>query len=301
MLAAAAFAANVGGLEVVLPVPLGVLVALHGLPAGLGAAAAFLAAWGFLTKTPAVVLASAGALLSGLVYGVGLRRAVPPGRIILLGAAAVAGGEVPWQLPVLAEAWNRWRAGMAEGAAATLDFYRNSGLLATVAGHGVDPEEFRVFLDKLATHFGRLFPAVVGWELLAAAALAYFLCRWLAGRRLALAALPPFWRWQIPWPFAWGFIGGLAAFLCGDWRGNDVLLTVGENVLVGYVPLLLVSGLAVAGYLYRYLALPPFVKAAGVLAALLYWPLGAAVVLLLGLFDPLLNFRRIEIHGGENR
>lgn len=300
MLAVAAVTSAAGGLGLFLPVPLSVLVALRGLPAGLGAAAIFAVLWSELVGARAGLLGSAGALAVGLVYGVGLRRQRPPGRTILIGAAAAAAG-ILWHLPALADAWRLWRDGLAEGVEATVEFYRNSGLLAATAGQEVSLEKLEGALENLALHLGRVFPAMVAWELLGGAALVYLLSRWLVGRRMPVPDLPSFLRWQLPWPFAWGVIAGLAAFLFGDWRGNTLLVILGENILVGYLPVLLVSGLAVAGYLYRYLALPPFIKATGLLAMLLYLPLGALVVVLLGLFDPLLNFRRLEIDGGENR
>lgn len=303
MFALASLAGGTGALAFSLPVPLSVLVAWQGLPAGLAAGGLFLAAWAWLAERGLGLAGAAVALGVGLLYGVSLRGRQAPGKTILAGAGMMLAG-LFLRLPALGELWRAYRAGLGAQIEATMQFYHQSGLLEAMAQQGIGGERLRSSLESLVTFLGRLFPALIVWEVLLGAAAVYFLSRWLAGRRITVPALPPFLHWQVPWPFAWGVIAGLASFLLGDWRANELLVTVGQNILVGHLPLLWLGGLAVLGYLYRHLALPPPVKAAAVFALFFYPPLGLLVLALAGLFDPLLNLRRLAAGadgGGENR
>lgn len=300
MLVISAFSGPIGKI-LGLAVPLGILAGLWGLGAGAAAGTVFLAAWAGLFQ-PAYPewLAVLGPVALGLVCGECLYRRKPAGWAIVLGAGVLALSLAGW-VPALAEQWREWREGVMAGVRATLDLYEASGLLETGAQPGLGAEELRRAAEGLAQHLSRLFPAAVAWQLLAVAAAVHFLVRWAVGRWKAVPALPSFTRWQVPWPLTWGVIIGLAALLVGDWQNSELAAILGINIVVGYLPLALANGLAVLVCLYRYLVLPPVIKAMGILPLVLYPPLGILVMGALGLFDPLVNFRRLIGQGGERR
>jgi hypothetical protein len=266
---------------------------------GVGAVGAAVLAYSEGVKAALADLA--GPVLAGLWCGLGLRgqkRAAP--TILATSAGLGTGLLVQW--PRLGPAWVRWQQDWQAGVEATLEFYRESGLLAAMTAQGVGAEQFRHNLETLALVVGRLYPTVLVWEVAAVAAAVYFLSRWAVKRWKPVAPLPAFSHWQLPWPWVCGLIAGLAAYLVGDWRGIQGAVTLGLNLVAVYLPFLALHGLAVMIYLYRHMALPAWIKAAGLLPLVLYLPLGVAVLVSLGLFDPWLNFRRLAPQeGGGNR
>jgi hypothetical protein len=276
---------------------------MHGLPAGLVAGGLFLVVWCWLAGLGPGFTGTVAVLAVGLVYGIALLRQKPPGRTIFWAAVVMAAGLL-WRLPDLAKVWGLWQQGLAGGIEATMDLYHQFGLVETMARQGVGPEQLRDSMTKMAEHLGRLFPSLVVWEVVAAVVIAYLLSRWLVSRWRPVPALGAFSTWQLPWPFAWGVITGLAALLWGDWQGTALAVTVGENILASYLPLLLVTGLEVVCYLWRHLPLPVLVKGLVLVSLFFYLPVGGLMLVLLGLFDPLLNFRRLapeSNRGGEDR
>lgn len=301
MLALAKIGAGSGTLGFILPVPLTVLVATQGVPAGLLVIGLFLVSWvaiagigmGFVSLVPILAV--------GLIYGFGLRDRRPPGLTILVGVLGMSTGLL-LELPGLKEIWAAWRSSLHMNVDSTMEMYRRSGLLENLSAQGIGLEQLRTSTERLAEHLARLFPAFVLWDVAITAIAAYFLGRWLVSRWHPVPSPSAFRNWQLPWPLVWVVITGLAVWLWGDYRGNTLMLLIGENLLVGFTPLLLITGLAVIGYLGSHWNVPMFFKSAVVIFVILFsLPLGLAVVLFIGLFDPLLDFRRFARHGGGDK
>ncbi|MGB9919837.1 MAG: DUF2232 domain-containing protein [Moorellales bacterium] len=300
-LVAALFLPGVAGMPVALAVPLSLAVGLGGWPLAVGIGTVGAAVLAYSDGVLSALAGLVGPILAGLGCGLGLRRQKRAGLTVLATTVGLAAGLL-LQWPRLGSAWVHWQQDWRAGVEVTLEFYRQSGLLAAMAAQGVGAEQFRQNLEVLALLVGRLYPTVLVWEIAAAATAVYFFSRWAIKRWRPVAAVPPFSHWQLPWPWVWGLIGGLAIYLLGDWRGIQGAVTLGLNLVVAYLPMLALYGLAVLIYLYRHIALPAWVKAVGFFPLVLYLPLGLAVLVCVGLFDPWLNFRRLAPQeGGGNR
>lgn len=155
------------------------------------------------------------------------------------------------------------------------------------------------YLQRWIAAFKRLLPAFLILETVAMVTVNFIATYFLARRwKITISVLPPFSEWQMPWYYVWGVILGLAAWLGGDFAGLPWLVAVGQNVLVVYLPFLLVFGTAVVAFYYQRSSLPSWLKAGLVILALFYIHVAVLLVVALGVFDPLLNYRKLARSGG---
>lgn len=272
----------------------------YGLPAGITgvvALVAVLAAWGlhpYLAPYWGVRVGVAG-VVYGYAFGSGLAagHAVALGLGIVLLAVLVA-------LPFFTRLWATWWAAVLASVEPAWEMYRQSGLLDTLAELGGTAESFRQALERTAGLIATLVPSFTVLELAFWAIAGYLLAHWLARRRGAEAKpgpapIPAFSKWRVPWYLSWIIIGGLGMALLGDYGGLEQLVNWGANIVFLYLVLAAVIGLAVGASYYLYLPWPPVLKNILLLPAVLYPPftfLALLVVTVLGLFDPLIDFRR---------
>ena len=121
----------------------------------------------------------------------------------------------------------------------------------------------------------------------------YVLClralmrRWSA--QLGGLSPEPF-RWELPEPLVWAFIGAGILYLTGwSW-----LQAVGLNVLIVLLGLYFLQGLNIAAFLFQRFHLPKFLAALSVVL-LLFQPFLTLVVAALGLFDVWFAFRSLSL------
>lgn len=145
---------------------------------------------------------------------------------------------------------------------------------------------------RLRTFLLMAFPGMffVG-SLLTAAGYVLFLRalmrRWSA--QLGGLSLEPF-RWELPEPLVWAFIGAGILYLTGlPW-----LQAVGLNVLIVLIGLYFLQGLCIAAFLFQRFHLPRFLGALSVML-LLFQPFLTLVVAGVGLFDVWFAFRRLSL------
>ena len=103
--------------------------------------------------------------------------------------------------------------------------------------------------------------------------------------------MPAFCAWHFHPYSVWFVIVGLIASTLGVRLGNDTVSLVAGNLLYTIYPLVLVSGASVAWWFFKFWRVPSLYK--GLTAALFLLSGGFTifVLLLVGLFDPLLDFR----------
>ena len=145
---------------------------------------------------------------------------------------------------------------------------------------------------KLRTFLFMAFPGMFfAGSLLTAAGYVLFLRalmrRWSA--QFGGVSLEPF-RWELPEPLVWAFIGAGILYLTGlPW-----LQTVGLNVLIVLIGLYFLQGLSIAAFLFQRFHLPRFLGTLSVLL-LLFQPFLTLVVAGVGLFDVWFAFRRLSL------
>lgn len=106
--------------------------------------------------------------------------------------------------------------------------------------------------------------------------------------------LPPFSQWRMDWRMVWGIIIGLFLNLLGAKLDNQILSSIGQNLLVMYYILLFVFGVSLIIWLIKHSKIDSTFKIiiAVLLVVLLINNTGFFIIILLGLFDPILDIRK---------
>ncbi len=230
----------------------------------------------------------------GLLYGYGFKNKWSPGKIIILGGLVVvmatlaAFGLTMVILGVDAVGWHQELLAQADAA---IEMYRNLGLIDSA----VSEEEMREVMDSFIQFITLVIPGILVTGSLMTALLNFLVVRVIL-RRLGeeVEPIPPFRQWQLPWYFIWGIIAGLALLLVGDYYGNQLWKTIGINILYIYFPILLLTGLTVLAHFNHHLNIPRWIKIVLVIVLLLNFPFAMILIASIGLFDPLLNYRRLN-------
>lgn len=250
----------------------------------------------------AVLFLGGGGLPMALYWGARM-AATGAAYGYFLAAGAAVGTAVAWgvglgflgvvlALPQVVRLWAALRQEVAASLEPTWQFYQESGLLKSLGEQGVNVDSLRHTLETTIHFVTNVVPALTLLEVALTAVLACFLARVVLLRlRVGVRLLPPFTYWRVPWYLAWGVIAGLALMLAGDFYGVGWPLVWGQNIMLLYLPLLLVIGTAVAVTFYLYLPVPLFLKNIVLLVALLNLPFLVLILAILGAFDPLVDFR----------
>lgn len=104
---------------------------------------------------------------------------------------------------------------------------------------------------------------------------------------------PGFSRISYPWYSIWGLIAGLGFILAGDQFSLRILVITGLNILFVLFYAFLLLGTSVALFFWKAIKMPFIFRFLIVLLAFFYLPIAATVLLLLGITDPLINYRRL--------
>ena len=276
--------------------PLAVFVIFLLLPAPLLIAWVYLAAdqnWAYSSATLAVLLAFAvgGGAIAAFAFvcalgGLGLGAAVSGRAKPLLAGVMVTAAMISGTMLVLA----------ALKLALGVDILDPLRQAVTEMGRGWTGPLFtsgdQAPPARLADQFIYLFPASLVLFYSGAALGIYVLARWTLGRRYEVAPLQPFAEWRLPRWVPWLFLPGILLWLMGmrpDLRGAT---RVGDNLMQVLNMLFEVQGLAVVFWWLRkrmgrlmsgiITAIPGFVP-----------PL-AMVLMFLGIWDALFDFRKLE-------
>lgn len=232
----------------------------------------------------------------GLLYGYLFKREVPPGPMVIAGSLmALFSLLFSFLLSSQILGWSflDLLKDLQHLPDHILDFYRRSGLLERFLQQGNTLEDLRRSLEVTVTYIKLLLPGMLVMVSLFLALINYLIAEAIL-RRLNLRnrALPSFRYWQLPWYAIWGFIGGLALWLAGDYWQLTTLRIAGINILYLYVPLLVGNGLAVVAFWAHRFPWSGALKFVVFLFLLLNLPLGLLVLMGLGLMDTLLGWRR---------
>lgn len=232
--------------------------------------------------------------LVGLLYGYGFREKWPSGKIILLGGLVVVVSTLlvlALTMLLLGVDLSGWQQEMWEQIDYTVQVYANLGLLD---GGLMSEEELRAYMEGLLQLIAMMIPGILIAGSLLTAAVNFLLLR-LVLKRLGekITPLPPFRQWQLPWYMVWGVIAALALLLAGDYYQQPHMRTIGMNILYIYFPVLLIAGLTVLAHFNYHLKVPKWLKIIVAVVMVFNLPLTAILITTVGLFDPLLNYRRI--------
>lgn len=175
-----------------------------------------------------------------------------------------------------------------------LQFYQRSGILELYAAQGITEQDLREATMQMFLLFKRLFPGILAFGAAASASVSYLITHLIARRLLIpIRSIPPFREWQMPWYLTWGVVLGFAALLGGDFFNISWLKASGQNLLLFYAPFLTVFGLSVISYFYAKSQIPRGIKIGLIILSCLYLSITLTLVMVLGLFDPLFNYRKL--------
>ncbi|HEX3031549.1 MAG TPA: DUF2232 domain-containing protein [Bacillota bacterium] len=175
--------------------------------------------------------------------------------------------------------------------------YKKAGVLDQVFP-GLSETEIRTTVLQSLRVFFQLLP---GFSVAVSTLLAltnYRLShRYISRGGIALAPVLPFAQWRFPWYIIWTAILGLLGVLLGT--PDSIILLSGENLLLvsGFFSLILGFSVTV-NYLGR-ATLPGLLKWVLIVFLILNGIFSLGFILVLGLFDPIINFRRLGVKKAE--
>lgn len=243
-------------------------------------------------------------ILPGIAMGWMLSRSGTLGKVLTVGLmAGTAGFFINW-------GWQAWYTSLPLGIhyleQALADYFdymveviQISGMEEFYADQGFSLQVMKDALAGYLSSLAGLRPAI------------YLLTDWfriLVGLLLARIALgsrgylafPRFSSQRMAWQLDWVIILGLSMWLAGDNWSIEWLQAAGRNLLALMMPIVFYFGMCLTVYLFKRFRKRRLLIAALVMAGL-FLPLQfTMVVLILGLFDPLIDYRHLTEERGSS-
>ena len=276
-----------------LPLPVVLLVLKADMRYGIiGLASAGLILINLIPPESAFVLVFQYGLL-GLLYGVLFKVRATSGNILSFGMLYAASSALLYMVLIsLFTSNNLFSIGEEERRLIeqTMAAYRDAGIYNSI------PAELQGEVsESMLSTFELLIPGRFMLQAATYAAVTFFLARSCLQRfNYFLTPGLTFASISLPWYSIWGPIAGLALTLAGDQYSWALGARTGKNILFMLFWLYLITGLSVAAYFFRKIKVVWFIKLIFLVFAVLYTPFSMMIVVLLGVADPLVNFRRLQ-------
>lgn len=277
-------------------VPTAVLTAQAGFRQG--SLAAFLSfLWLGLTISPVWAAMSALQFAGiGLVLGSNLRKSISSGQVVAntMAVSFLVSGLIFVAPMLMGNPQGSVAAQLHGNTGEILSTLEEMGFLDQVQEQGISQEDVKDSLETAVNWIIRLMPAIFTANAMGTAFVSFLVARVIlikAGTQVSV--FPSFRRWYVPWYGAWVAVVGLGLALLGDYVGNDLIMTVGQNIVYVCLPVALTIGLSVAVF---WLSKAPtkLFRVFVALAAFFYLPVTIMLLVLVGVFDPLFDFRKIH-------
>ena len=276
-----------------LPLPVVLLVLNADTRCGIiGLASAGLILINLIPPEAAFVLVFQYGLL-GLLYGALFKERAPSGKILSSGMLYAAFAALLYMvLSSFLTSNNLFSLGEEERRLIeqTMAAYRDAGMY-----NSIPPDLQGDVRERIISTFELLIPGRFMLQAATYAAVTFFLARsYLQRYNYFLTPGLTFTRISLPWYSIWGPIAGLALTLAGDQFSWALGARTGKNILFILFWLYMIMGLSVAAYFFRKIKVVWFVKLIFLVFAVLYIPFSMMIIVLLGVADPLVNFRRLQ-------
>ncbi|MHB8171669.1 MAG: DUF2232 domain-containing protein [Thermincolia bacterium] len=175
-----------------------------------------------------------------------------------------------------------------------MEILKQNNALEAQQARGYSEAMVRDMLKKTVELSIQLIPATTIIGVLVSMVLNYLLAGKILTKRVPYQAPQlAFSQWQLPWHVIWVMIAGLSLFLLG--ASDSIWAVIGKNLILIGVIISITIGLAVAIYYFGRIPFSWFFKAILIMILVINLPITLAVLLVLGLFDPAVNFRRLGI------
>ncbi len=228
-----------------------------------------------------------------LVYGYCFKKGLSSLKALLIGtviaavstAATVFLSAFVANLPI-----TQWIGEIKLAIDEGFQIYEKMGVMENILPEGVSPEEYK---EQLFSLINTLLPGAFIAASMGIALVNYLIARTFLKRlKYEIPDMPMFRDWHLPWQIVWGVILGLGLLISGNYFENEYLRLVGQNILYIYYPVLLVSGISFLVYMWKNNYLTSFMRVIIIMSVFLFGQFFFMMLLLIGLFDPLFDYRR---------
>ncbi|MGI6120312.1 MAG: DUF2232 domain-containing protein [Desulfosporosinus sp.] len=212
-----------------------------------------------------------------------------PVRVVFFWSAALAAvlGTIPFLL-YLAQGFSALPTNDIINT--TIQQYQASGLMEMMQQQGISEVQVRDLLQRIIEIYTLSLPGFAALAALIEYGIAYYIMRiWVYKEKGKI----PFARWRLPWYAIWGAVLGISFYLIGDQFSWTFLRVLGINIMVVYAGIALVLGISAAVYLFKKIKIPRFLKIALIIVGFFYFYYSVIGLIIFGLFDLVLNFRRL--------
>lgn len=274
------------------PAPLALVVLRHGLKLGSLCAVSVLLLCSMLLGLPHTLFLFVQFGFLGLYFGWCFRQKIRAAYIlfggVMLSSAAIVFSFVFPSL-VAGVSLEQYQAMIMSFISDYVNMLQQSGNSELVM-RGMTPAAYLTFMEDF---FRRLLPGMLMISAMMLTWLCYVLmCKLLRRFGYEVGKLPAFINWRLDWRFLWALIIALALAGLGSRFGYDMVARVGDNLLMAFAPILLVCGISVAAWLLKSWRVATFIKILLVLFVVQVFGGAIEIFILVGVFDPLFDFRR---------
>lgn len=230
----------------------------------------------------------------GLVFGVCFKKKVSPLRTLFFGALA-AGLVVCFSVVFFSYIGGisgiSFMENLVDSVHQVFATYEQAGLLQNLIPEGMTAAEYE---ESVIAMIRRAFPAMLIATAMLVTAVNYIVASLIMRRlRYDIPALPPFREWHFPWWSLWGIIIALIAYLMGSYFQNDNYLLIAENILYVYVPICLISGIALATFFMHRFKTPTGLRVLLWVVCVFFFSFAGPLILVFGVFDIVVDYRKM--------
>lgn len=184
----------------------------------------------------------------------------------------------------IAQTTDELRVSMEEMA----QFYQQNGLLDEE-----NRQQYQELTEGIVGFIQTFMPGIMAvWHIVMALITYFIAIHWMQRLKLIVAKYGRFTDWQMPWYSIWLIIIGLVLALAGDKFPWQLMEVTGKNILYVAAFIFFIQGLAVIIYYFQLWKISKLVKFFLIVFLLFYLPFAAAIALIIGVIDPVINLRR---------
>ena len=174
----------------------------------------------------------------------------------------------------------------------TIEQYERTGLLSDLEEQGFTQEEIREMLDGVIAFIINIIPVLVVIASALTAILNFiFASFFLRKFQHTVPAFPKFSEWKLPWYSIWGFLGAWVLVLLGDVLEYNIIMILGQNVLIAYGAAFFITGISTVAYIFKNAELSPMLRIAFVIIVVFMFQSIVVITAMIGLLDLLFDVR----------
>lgn len=252
-----------------------------------------LGALGFLvTGLPGGVVVVGSMTVLALFYGLSLRKKMSPGKTLCIGIAIGLGLGVLYIVCALMQgsaSIGDFRALLETELTEVYRVYVESGLLDAALTEGLSVD---AYIADLVEQMVQVLPSFLFIAVISIAAINYIIAQYVLKRRSAdVPSLPIFREWHLPWWILWGVVAALMFYVGGNFFDSNILLAIAKNILLCYMPVLVVAGISLVRYFFVALHAPRGVQIFVWVVSALFLSVSIMFFVLMGAADAAVDYR----------